>query len=193
MLTEALENKDPYTAAHARMVDDLTRRVGRRLGLNPGELRTLSYGALLHDIGKIGVRSELLNRPGSLTTEEFEEVKEHAVIGARLLERIPYFADVQPLVRWTHERWDGDGYPDGLRAEQIPLGARIICVCDALDAMISDRPYRCAMPTAAALAELQAHAGSQFDPLVVEALIAEHQTGGEHVALAPVGRFTAAM
>jgi diguanylate cyclase (GGDEF)-like protein/putative nucleotidyltransferase with HDIG domain len=172
VLSDALEAKDSYTAAHAREVADLAVDVGSRLGMKPDELRTLSYGALLHDIGKIGVRGEILHKPGELTAAEYDEMKEHTVVGARMLERIPYFRDVHPLVRGSHERWDGDGYPDGLAGEAIPLGARIIAACDAFNAMTSDRPYRDALSPQQAAAELERCAGTQFDPAVIETLVA---------------------
>jgi diguanylate cyclase (GGDEF)-like protein/putative nucleotidyltransferase with HDIG domain len=179
-LSDALEHKDAYTAAHAREVEDFTERVGARLGLAGEELRTVRYAALLHDIGKIGIPSEILNKPDKLTDEEFEQIKQHTVIGARMLERIPFFAAVHPLVRSAHERWDGRGYPDALAASDIPLGARIICACDAFHAMTSDRPYRTAMPVAEAIAELRRWSGRQFDPAVVDALVVE--------AMADLGR-----
>jgi HD-GYP domain-containing protein (c-di-GMP phosphodiesterase class II) len=135
-------------------------------------MRSLHYAALLHDIGKIGIRSEILTKPDRLTGPEFEEIKQHTVLGARMLERIPFFRDVHPLVRSAHERWDGAGYPDGLAGEQIPLGARIVCACDALHAMTSDRPYRAAMSLSEACDELRRCAGGQFDPRVVAALVA---------------------
>ena len=139
-LSDALEHKDAYTAEHAREVEELAERVGERLGLAGEELRNVRYAALLHDIGKIGIPSEILNKPAKLTDEEFEQIKQHTVIGARMLERIPFFEHVHPLVRSAHERWDGRGYPDGLAASEIPLGARIICACDAFHAMTSGPP-----------------------------------------------------
>jgi diguanylate cyclase (GGDEF)-like protein/putative nucleotidyltransferase with HDIG domain len=171
VLSDALEAKDPYTAAHAREVADLAEAVGRALGMNPEARRTLRYASLLHDVGKIAVPTEILRKPGPLSHEEFEEVKRHTIIGAQMLERIPFFSGVHPLVRSAHERWDGLGYPDGRSGEDIPLGARVICACDAYDAMTSDRPYRSSMTPAAAMAELRAHAGTQFDPSVVDALV----------------------
>ena len=171
VLSDALEAKDSYTAAHAREVADLAERVGRALGMAPEELRTLSYGALLHDIGKIAIRSEILHKPSKLSDDEYREMQAHTVIGARMLERIPYFADVHPLVRSSHERWDGGGYPDGTPGEQIPLGARIISACDAFHAMTSDRPYRQAMGRSDAIQELRRHAGTQFDPDVIDVLV----------------------
>jgi diguanylate cyclase (GGDEF)-like protein/putative nucleotidyltransferase with HDIG domain len=170
-LCDALEQKDAYTAAHAHDVADLSEGVAERLGLTADEVRKVRYAALLHDIGKIGIRTEILNKPGKLTDEEFAEMKQHTLIGQRILEPIPFFSEVHRLVRWAHERWDGAGYPDGISGTDIPLGARIICACDAFHAMTSDRPYRAAMPLSEALAELGRHAGTQFDPKVVEALV----------------------
>ncbi|MFN8151768.1 MAG: diguanylate cyclase [Solirubrobacterales bacterium] len=171
VLSDALEAKDSYTAAHAREVADLSVRTAGALGVGGDDLRTLRYGALLHDIGKIAIRSEILHKPGPLTDDEYEEIKEHTIVGAKMLERIPYFADVHPLVRSSHERWDGAGYPDELAFEEIPLGARVIAACDAFHAMTSDRPYRAAMDRAEAIAELRRCSGSQFDPSVIDALI----------------------
>jgi putative nucleotidyltransferase with HDIG domain len=171
-LSSALEMKDAYTADHADEVALLCGRVGEALGLEADSMRSLRYAALLHDIGKIGIPSEILNKPARLTEEEFELIKQHTVIGARMLERIPFFRDVHPLVRSAHERWDGGGYPDGLAGERIPLGARIVSACDAFHAMTSDRPYRAAMSISEARDELGRHAGSQFDPRVVAALLA---------------------
>ncbi len=171
VLSDALEAKDSYTAAHAREVADLAVEVGEGIGMKPDQLRTLSYGALLHDIGKIGVRSEILHKPAELTAAEYEEMKEHTVVGARMLERIPYFTNVHPLVRWSHERWDGEGYPDRLAGSEIPIGSRVIAACDAFHAMTSDRPYRKAMSPQQAAAELERCSGAQFDPDVISALL----------------------
>jgi putative nucleotidyltransferase with HDIG domain len=188
VLSDALEAKDSYTAAHAREVADLAVRVGSSLGMGADELRRLSYAALLHDIGKIAVRTEILQKPGPLDPDEYEEMKAHTVVGAEMLERIPYFAGVHPLVRSSHERWDGDGYPEGLAHDGIPLGARVICACDAFHAMTSDRPYRRAMGHDDAVEELRRNAGSHFDPEVVDALVRllaeERLEGGEAAARA---------
>jgi putative nucleotidyltransferase with HDIG domain len=173
VLSDALEAKDVYTAAHTREVADLSERVGIRLGMRPDQLRTLRYAALLHDIGKIAVRGEVLNKPGPLTAEEFDQIRLHTVTGARMLERVEQLRAVLPLIRFAHERWDGAGYPDGIAKEEIPLGARVICVCDAFHAMVSDRPYRAALPFDQAVAELRRCSGTQFDPTVVDALLAE--------------------
>jgi diguanylate cyclase (GGDEF)-like protein len=175
VLADALESKDAYTAQHADHVADLALRTGRCLGLTDAELKPLRYTALLHDIGKIGIRSEVLAKPGRLTPDEFEHIKGHSAIGAALLRRIPLLCDIAPLVRAVHERHDGGGYPDGLAGGDIPLAARIVAVCDALHAMTSDRPYRTARPLDAAIAELRRCAGTQFDPEVVSAVV-ETQT-----------------
>jgi putative nucleotidyltransferase with HDIG domain len=178
MLTDALERQDEYTALHAEAVAALAEAVGRRFGLAGTGLRSLRYAALLHDVGKIGVRSDLLTKPGPLSAPELVDVQRHAVIGAEMLARVPFFSDVHPIVRASHERWDGDGYPEGLAAEAIPLGARIVLACDALHAMTSDRSYRAAMSRGEAVAELRAGAGSQFDPAVIELLLQELQEAG---------------
>ena len=168
-LVRALEAQDMYTSGHALSIADLARRVGRVLGLDAAALRDVEHAAVLHDIGKIGIPSELLRKRGPLSTGEREHMRAHPEIGARILEPVERLRQLAPLVRFSHECWDGSGYPDGLAGEQIPLGARIISVCDAFDAMVSDRPYRGGRSTAEALAELRANAGTQFDPAVVEA------------------------
>ena len=179
VLSDALETKDSYTATHAREVAEFAEVVGQSFGMSAEEQRTLSYGALLHDIGKIAIRSEILHKPGPLTDAEYEEMKEHTVVGAEMLERIPYFAEVHPLVRSSHERWDGAGYPDGTSGSDIPLGARIIAACDAYHAMTTDRPYRKAMDPSEAVAELRRNSGTQFDSAVIDVLIAllDHDSG----------------
>jgi HD-GYP domain-containing protein (c-di-GMP phosphodiesterase class II) len=172
VLCDALETKDTYTADHAEHVADLALATGERMGLPERQRRGLRYTALLHDIGKIGVRTELLRKPGRLTDAEYDEVKEHSAAGAALLSRIAAFADFAPLVRAVHERWDGAGYPDGLSGVGIPIESRIVAVCDAWHAMTSDRPYRLALGRQHALDELSRGAGSQFDPVVVDAFLA---------------------
>ncbi|HET6174674.1 MAG TPA: HD domain-containing phosphohydrolase [Gaiellales bacterium] len=168
-LVRALEAQDMYTSGHALSIADLARRVGRVLGLDATALRDVEHAAVLHDIGKIGIPSELLRKRGPLSSGEREHMRAHPEIGARILEPVERLRQLAPLVRFSHECWDGSGYPDGLAREQIPLGARIIAVCDAFDAMGSDRPYRGGRSTADALVELRKHSGTQFDPAVVEA------------------------
>jgi putative nucleotidyltransferase with HDIG domain len=173
VLADAVELQDAYTGDHSNEVAELAVRVGERLGMSGVELERLRYGALLHDVGKIGIPGELLRKPGPLTPAERERMDEHTAIGARMLERIPFLAPVAPLVRSAHERYDGGGYPDGLAGEEIPRGAMVIATCDAFHAMTSDRSYRAAMPQEQAIHELREHAGTQFDPEVAEALVAE--------------------
>ncbi|MCC6628937.1 MAG: HD-GYP domain-containing protein, partial [Chloroflexi bacterium] len=168
-LAAALDSRDTETGGHGQRVTRLAVRLGRELGVTGAALQELERGALLHDIGKIGVPDALLRKPGPLTDEEWTAMRRHATIGAAMLDGIPFLSDAVPLVRHHHERWDGVGYPDGLVGAAIPLGARIFAVADALDAMTSQRPYRAAMPLAAARAELARCAGSQFDPAVVAA------------------------
>jgi putative nucleotidyltransferase with HDIG domain len=173
VISDAVEMQDSYTADHANEVAHLAVRVGERLGFSGVELDRLRYGALLHDVGKIGIPAEILRKPGPLTAAERVRMVEHTAIGARMLERIPFLAPVAPLVRSAHERHDGGGYPDGVAGEQIPRGAMVIATCDAFHAMTSDRSYRKAMTTAAAEAELRANSGTQFEPSIVDALLVE--------------------
>jgi diguanylate cyclase (GGDEF)-like protein len=178
VLSGALEAKDAYTAVHTREVASLSERVGIRLGLPASEVRNLKHAALLHDIGKIAIPGDILNKPGPLSNQEFEEIKQHTLAGARMLERVEELGAVLPLIRSAHERWDGSGYPDRLGGDAIPLGARVICACDAFHAMVSDRPYRSSLPVPEAVAEMRRCSGTQFDPGVVDALLAELESGG---------------
>jgi putative nucleotidyltransferase with HDIG domain len=172
-LTSVVETKDDHTAAHGQDVSELAERIARRLGLSQIEARDVRYAALLHDVGKIAVPSEILLKPAALTEAEWAVMRSHAEIGADLVSRIAAFAHVAAAVRHHHERIDGTGYPAGLLSQEIPLAARIIAACDTFDAIISDRPYRRARSVEEARAELRSVAGSQLDPLVVDALLAE--------------------
>jgi len=171
-LATALEAKDSYTATHAQSIVRWADEVGAALGLDAQARRDLRYGAVFHDIGKISVPEAILNKRGPLTPEEWTVVQRHTVIGEQILAPVDFLARVLPIVRHEHERWDGSGYPDGRAGDDIPIGARIVFVCDAFHAMTSDRPYRAAMPAAAARAELRASSGTQFDPAVVDAFLA---------------------
>ncbi len=171
-LANALEAKDDYTANHAQEIAGLAVAVGRRMGMSTEELEDLRYGAVFHDIGKIAVPDAILSKPGALTPEERTVIERHAEVGAQIIAPVPFLAGAVPIVRHDHERWDGDGYPDGLEGKRIPLGARIVFVVDAFHAMVSDRPYRKGMAEEEALAELRANAGTQFDPEVVGAFLA---------------------
>jgi len=181
-LAAALEAKDAYTNDHASQIAELAGATCEELGIPPAAARIVRLGALLHDIGKIGIPEEILRKPGPLTDDERHKMQQHPDIGARILEPVPYFADLVPLVRASHERWDGRGYPDGLRAEEIPLGSRVIAVCDAFHAMTEDRVYRKAMSQEGAIAEIERCAGTQFDPTCVTALIAVIRGSGAGAA-----------
>jgi diguanylate cyclase (GGDEF)-like protein len=170
-LLAALEARDDYTGQHSESVVELASLVAHALGLTEREVRSVERVALLHDVGKVGVPDHVLQKRGPLTEDEWELMRRHPLIGERIVAAIPPLAHLAPAIRGEHERWDGRGYPDGLAEEDIPVASRIVFACDALHAMTSDRPYRDAMPLAAARAELAANAGSQFDPEVVEALL----------------------
>ena len=171
-LAVALEAKDKYTRGHSNMVCAYAVAVARKMGFDAVSLQAIEIGSMMHDIGKIGVPDEILNKPGQLTKEEFEIVKRHPVIGEEILKPMqhPLFEVPRRIVRWHHEQIDGKGYPDGLRGEDIPIEARITFVADAFEAMTSDRPYRTAMSHEKAFEELRRNSGTQFDPEVVEAL-----------------------
>ena len=170
-LMSTVEAKDDYTASHEQQVGELTERVATRLGLSASRAADVRHAALLHDVGKVAIPSEILLKPGPLSDQEWVVMRSHAAIGGSLVARIPAFAHLAPAVRASHERWDGGGYPDRLAGEQIPLAARIIAACDTYEAIVTDRPYRPARSSAEAAAELRLVAGSQLDAGVVEALL----------------------
>jgi HD-GYP domain-containing protein (c-di-GMP phosphodiesterase class II) len=170
-LAAALEAKDSYTADHASSIAELAVEVGAEFGLDDDALRDLRYGAIFHDIGKIAIPDAILNKPGPLTDSEFEVIKTHPIVGEQILAPVPFLEQVRRVVRHDHERWDGKGYPDGLKGRQIPIGARIVLVVDAFHAMVSDRSYRMGMSEEAARQEMLAHSGTQFDPDVVDAFL----------------------
>jgi diguanylate cyclase (GGDEF)-like protein len=170
-LTSALDARDEYTGRHSTETSELAVRVGERLGMSEGEREVLAQIAVLHDVGKLGIPTEVLLKQGPLDGPEQALMREHPVIGERILSGISGLTEVARAVRCEHERWDGHGYPDGLAGEQIPLAARIVFACDAWHAMTSDRPYRPAMPVAEAREELRRGAGTQFDPRVAQALL----------------------
>jgi HD-GYP domain-containing protein (c-di-GMP phosphodiesterase class II) len=170
-LAAAIDARDNYTHSHSEQVVGMVAEVARRLGLPPSEVERVRDGAMLHDVGKVAIPNEILYKPGPLTDGEWRVMREHPVIGERILRRTPELAAIAPLVRHEHERWDGRGYPDGLAGQDIPIGSRIIFACDAYSAMITARPYREPMSEGAALEELRRGAGSQFDPRVVNCLL----------------------
>ncbi len=177
-LANALEAQDEYTHSHARSLAEMSLAIGERLGFEGERLKTLELAALFHDIGKIGVPSEIIRKPGPLTAEERRSINRHPEIGERILEPVPFLQAIRPIIRSCHERFDGKGYPDGLAGEQIPIEARIVFVCDAFHAMTSDRPYRAALPEREAIRRLRLSAGTQFDPAVVDAFVRLHAAGG---------------
>jgi diguanylate cyclase (GGDEF)-like protein len=172
LLLQILDERQPDLRTHTDHVADLAAATARELGLVGEPVDEVARAAEFHDIGKIAIPDSVLDKPGPLDDDEWELMRQHTVIGERILLAAPALRPVATLVRTSHERWDGTGYPDRLAGEAIPLGARIVSVCDAFDAMTSDRSYRRAMPADAAIAELRRHAGTQFDPRVVEAFIA---------------------
>jgi diguanylate cyclase (GGDEF)-like protein len=173
VLIRIMQAKQPSLEDHSGEVALLCRRVGRRFGMNTEELDELVRAAELHDVGKVGIPDAILDKAGALSAQEREFVRQHTLLGERILNAAPALRPVAVIVRASHERWDGGGYPDGLTGDRIPLGARIIAACDAYEAMTTDRCYRAAMSHEAACEELRREAGRQFDPEVVEALVAE--------------------
>ena len=170
-LANAVEAKDTYTLGHSERVSSYALALGKKLHLSEGELETLRIGTLLHDIGKIGVRDEILRKPSALTNEEFAVVKEHPVQGATICASLNFASRSRPVIYYHHERYDGKGYPEGIKGESIPFLVRITTIADAFDAMTSDRPYRSGINLHQAMEELLSNAGKQFDPLLVEVFI----------------------
>jgi putative nucleotidyltransferase with HDIG domain len=171
----ALDAKDAETEGHCQRVTAFTITIARAMGVDKGLLRHIARGAFLHDIGKMGVPDNILRKPGPLSHEEREIMRRHCEIGYAVLERIPFLKEAAEIVLSHQECYDGSGYPRGLKGEQIPIGARIFAVADTLDAMISDRPYRKALPISAARDEIERYSGRQFDPRVVQVFLAHPQ------------------
>lgn len=171
-LVLALEARDPYTRGHSQRVAELATLLADRIGLPTREQRLIRTAALLHDIGKLGVDHTILNKPGPLAPKEYTHILEHAPIGGRICQPLGFARPMLPIIVHHHERYNGQGYPHRLARAQIPLGARIVCIADAYDAMLSDRPYRPALTKEQALSELRAGAGKQFDPRLLETFIA---------------------
>jgi putative nucleotidyltransferase with HDIG domain len=170
-LAGAIDAKDPYTRGHSQRVADLSVEIGRELGLGEGEVKALSYGGILHDIGKIGIPERLLAKPTPLEGGEVDLMRAHPVIGAEIVKGVAFLREAIPAIRCHHERWDGAGYPDRLAAEDIPLVARIVNAADTWDACTSERPYQAAIPADQVLSILARLRGTQMDPRVHDALV----------------------
>jgi diguanylate cyclase (GGDEF)-like protein len=169
VLIRALSERHPDLSEHSADVSRMAELVARDLDVPEDQLEPIRHAAELHDVGKVGIPDAILSKPGPLDDDEWQFMRRHTIIGERIIAGAPALAQVSRLVRSSHERWDGDGYPDGLKGADSPIGSRIIGVCDAFDAMVSERPYKAGRSTSAALAELRRCKGSQFDPAVVEA------------------------
>jgi putative nucleotidyltransferase with HDIG domain len=171
ILSEIIDLRDPHVLGHSKQVSRYATGIAKIMKLNDSQIELIRKGALLHDIGKLGVSQDILGKPSRLTAEEYEAVKRHTLVGAELMEKSPTLRSLIPIIRHHHEYFDGRGYPDHLTGNQIPIEARVVALADALDAMSSDRTYRKALNRFSIVCELQTHAGSQFDPLVVEAAL----------------------
>jgi HD-GYP domain-containing protein (c-di-GMP phosphodiesterase class II) len=184
-IARALEERD-QTLGHGARVAALAEPVALALGWNRERIRALRWAAPLHDVGKVKVRPQLVGKPGPLTLEELAEMRSHPAAGAQLVLPLRRFHDALPYVLFHHERWDGGGYPAGLSGRRIPIEARILAIADAFDAMISPRPYRRALPHDRALAEIEAGAGTQFDPVAAELFVEAWAAGWDtwHAAAA---------
>lgn len=170
-LANAIEARDPYTAGHSERVTEYSVKIARRMNLSDDEIEKIRYAALLHDIGKINIKEDILNKPGRLTPDEYRVIQQHPSIGAKIMEPVKEFREILPYMYHHHEWYNAGGYPGGVRGDKIPLAARIITVSDAFDAMTTDRPYRRAMPVEIAIDEIIRNSGTQFDPRVVEVFI----------------------
>jgi two-component system cell cycle response regulator len=173
VLMRTMHAKQPDLRAHSSEVADLAVAVARRLGMDGEEIDEIARAAELHDVGKVGIPDAILDKPAGLDATEWELMHQHTILGERILNAAPALRPVARIVRSTHERWDGAGYPDGLRGDEIPLAARVVAVADAYDAMRTERTYSPAVAHEEACEELRAMGGSQFDPAVVEAFLAE--------------------
>jgi HD-GYP domain-containing protein (c-di-GMP phosphodiesterase class II) len=176
-LSKAIEARDPYTRGHSDRVSALAEIVARRLGWKTARFGALKLGTVLHDVGKLNVDGAILRKPGPLDEGEYREIKRHPLDGARMIRRLETLRPALPYILFHHERWDGSGYPSGRSREQIPVGARIVAVTDAFDAMTSLRPYRAPLQLGTALAEVDGGAGTQFDPGVVRAFLGAWSDG----------------
>lgn len=177
MLALAVEAKDAYTEGHLRRLASYSEQLAIAAAIPPHQLKAIRFGGLLHDIGKISIDDAILRKPGQLTADEYEQIKQHPDYGARIIQPMRFASEVGPIIRHHHERWDGQGYPQGLRGEEIPLGARIVAVVDAYDAMMTDRPYRRSLGLAESLRRLREGQSTQWDPQLVEIFVAMVEHG----------------
>jgi putative nucleotidyltransferase with HDIG domain len=176
-LAEAIDEKDPYTRGHSERVNAYAVLLAKQLGLGPKEIREVHIASLFHDIGKIGIEDKILRKPAMLTDQEYTVMKQHPEKGAQMLSKIKAMRDIVPGVRFHHERWDGSGYPLGLKGEQIPIAARIVAVADAFDAMTTNRPYQKAMPFEVAIGRLLELTERVYDKRVVTAFSDAYKAG----------------
>ncbi len=175
-LAQAIEASDKYTRGHSDRVTYIAMEIAKRLKLSRADIDTLKYACILHDVGKIGILKEVLNKPGALTPEEFEQIKRHPALGEEIISPVAFLENIKPIIRHHHERYDGTGYPDKIKSDHIPFLSRIIAVADTYDAMTSQRPYRPALAVELAIAEIRNCSGTQFDPEVVKAFLEVHPT-----------------
>ena len=169
-LVAALEARDVYTSGHSSRVSDMAYDLGKEMGITGAKLEELHIAAHLHDIGKLGIPDHILNKEGKLLPHEFDQIKQHPEIGSNIIKKSKSLEDIATIILYHHERWDGKGYPKGLKGTDIPLGARIIALCDSIDAMTSERPYRSALSWDECIREVLINKGVQFDPVVVDAV-----------------------
>ncbi len=177
MLALAVEARDAYTEGHLRRLSSYSEQLAQAIGLSATQVRAIRFGGLLHDIGKISIDDAILRKPGKLTPEEYAQIKLHPEHGARIVSQMRFAPDVCPIIRHHHERWDGSGYPHGLRGEDIPIGARIVAIVDAYDAMMTDRPYRRALGRAESLRRLREGRGREWDPVLLDRFLELIETG----------------
>jgi putative nucleotidyltransferase with HDIG domain len=176
-LAAAIDAKDPYTRGHSERVTQYSLAIAEEMKLTPREKEKINIAALLHDVGKIGIDTQILRKPGKLSAEEYALIKQHPVMGANIMAPIKQLREIAPLMRHHHEFYDGTGFPDQIKADAIPLGARILCLADTFDAMTSDRPYQKSMDAGYVVERITAWSGTRFDPKVVNAFLNCVQSG----------------